>query len=114
MFFELRNQVTDVVLQFIPADLCLLLFTPGYELGSNGYDGRCFLRRKMTDEMETKTTDVQGDDDKLFDSKRLMSTSSQAMLLSWLFLAVIVLFGINLIIFLYRSPVCNSEAPSSR
>lgn len=68
----------------------------------------------MTDEMETKTTDVQGDDDKLFDSKRLMSTSSQAMLLSWLFLAVIVLFGINLIIFLYRSPVCNSEAPSSR
>ncbi len=54
----------------------------------------------MTDKMETKTTDAQGDDGKLFDSKRLMSTSYQAILLSWLFLAVIVLFGINLIIFL--------------
>jgi hypothetical protein len=54
----------------------------------------------MTEEMEMQTTDVQEDDGKLFDSKRLMSTSSQAVLLSWLFLAVIVLFVINLIVFL--------------
>ena len=54
----------------------------------------------MTEEMETNTTDVQEDDGKLFNSKSLMSTSSQAMLLSWLFLAVIVLFVINLIVFL--------------
>ncbi|MCJ7567419.1 MAG: hypothetical protein MUO58_07750 [Anaerolineales bacterium] len=54
----------------------------------------------MTEEMEMQTTDVQEDDGKLFDSKRLMSTSSHAVLLSWLFLAVIVLFVINLIVFL--------------
>ena len=54
----------------------------------------------MTDEMDIKNTDVQEDDGKIFDGKRLMSTSSQAMLLSWLFLAVIVLFVINLVFFL--------------
>jgi len=54
----------------------------------------------MTEEMGTKTTDIQEEDGKLFNIKRLISTSSQAMLLSWLFLAVIVLFVINLIIFL--------------
>ena len=53
----------------------------------------------MTEEMETKATDIQEDDDKYFNIKRIMSTSSQAMLLSWLFLAVIVLFVINLLIF---------------
>jgi len=54
----------------------------------------------MTEELETKTTDVQEDNGKLFNSKSLMSTSSQAVLLSWLFLAVIVLFVVNLIVFL--------------
>ena len=54
----------------------------------------------MTEEMETKTTDVQEENDRYHHSKNLISTSSQAMLLSWLFLAVIVLFVINLIIFL--------------
>lgn len=54
----------------------------------------------MTEEMETKTTEVQEEDDRYHNSKNLISTSSQAMLLSWLFLAVIVLFVINLIIFL--------------
>ena len=54
----------------------------------------------MTEEMVMKNTDGQEDDGKMFDGKRLMSTSSQAILLSWLFLAVIVLFAINLIIFL--------------
>ncbi len=54
----------------------------------------------MTEEMDMKNTDVQEDDGKIFDGKRLMSTSSQAMLLSWLFLAVIVLFVINLVVFL--------------
>ena len=54
----------------------------------------------MTEEMVMKNTDGQEDDGKMFDGKRLMSTSSQAILLSWLFLAVIVLFVINLIIFL--------------
>jgi len=56
---------------------------------------------KVTEEMETKSTDVQEDDGKLFNSSKLMSTSSLAMLLSWLFLAVIVLFLFNLIIFLF-------------
>lgn len=55
----------------------------------------------MKEEMATKTTDIQGDDGKLFNSSRLMSTSSLAMLLSWLFLVVIVLFVINLIIFVF-------------
>jgi len=54
----------------------------------------------MTEEMETKTTDVQEGDDRYINRKNLMSTSSQAMLLSWLFLAVIVLFVFNLIIFI--------------
>ena len=54
----------------------------------------------MTEEMVMKNTDGQEDDGKMFNGKRLMSTSSQAILLSWLFLAVIVLFAINLIIFL--------------
>lgn len=54
----------------------------------------------MTEEMEMNTTEAQEDNGKLFSGKRLMATSSQAMLLSWLFLAVIVLFLINLIIFL--------------
>ena len=54
----------------------------------------------MTEEMEVKTTDVQDDDGKYFNLKKLMSTSSQAVMLSWLFLVVIVFFVINLIIFL--------------
>jgi energy-coupling factor transporter transmembrane protein EcfT len=54
----------------------------------------------MTEEMETKTTDVQEDDDRYINRKNLISTSSQAMLLSWFFLAVIVLFLINLIVYL--------------
>ncbi len=53
----------------------------------------------MTEEMEMKTTVIQEDEGKYFNLKRIMSTSSQAMLLSWLFLAVIVLFVINLTVF---------------
>jgi uncharacterized membrane protein len=55
---------------------------------------------KMKEEMDMKNTDAQKNDGKIFDGKRLMSTSSQAILLSWLFLAVIVLFVINLVVFL--------------
>ena len=53
----------------------------------------------MTEGMETKSANVQEGDDKFFSAKKLMATSSQAMILSWLFVVVIILFVINVIIF---------------
>ena len=53
----------------------------------------------MTEEKGTKPENVQEGEDKFFNAKKLMATSSQAMIISWLFVAVIVLFGINLIVF---------------
>jgi 6-pyruvoyl-tetrahydropterin synthase len=97
----LRHQITNNVLQFIPANQSLL---PTAEVLRPWVKDKLQQmipeEENMTEEMETKTTEVQEDDDRYINRKNLILTSSQAMLLSWLFLAVIVLFVINLIIFL--------------
>ncbi len=101
LLYKLRHQVTNNVLQFIPANHSLLLAAEVLRPWVQDKLQQMIPEEEnMTEEMEPKTTDVQEDDDRYINRRNLMSTSSQAMLLSWLFLVVIVLFLINLIVFI--------------
>jgi hypothetical protein len=54
----------------------------------------------MTEETKAITADAQEGENKFYSVKKLMATSSQAVIFSWFFVVVIALLGINVIVFL--------------